>query len=895
MDLPGLKVEDIEAVLSEKSDWSGEEIEQFLRSAVDLSEMEAKLLSSGGYESDSGYSTTPYDVSPITSSAPLQLSCYTPGGSFHSLSAIDQTPLLGNLSPTTPSFSLPASLSHDPSSATSDVMGFFPGPSSYTSPFFPEPPAMPQPFLPSYSCSTSSGGSLNGFSSLTSGFSSEFTEFLASSCSFDSSSKPGISNVLPLTCTSSTATMTSSSQRSSDGQMVASVASGRPLRTLESNLFESRTAPDVGKVVQGDGRMEKSQSGCFDIDGLPQSDVSTIKVEANPSCYAYSSGKRTSLASLGDDINARDEAPSSGSHHTPDTPKVVLSPHTSEPSSVVRASGQLHQQNSESQAQADASSSGNSSKLRSLMATCSQLPVLNKLLASSNNPTVFLMAISTALSTLTGPFLSGGDDTSEGAAEMTTVVPAPGKDGQFSIEQLQSIVSKLTPAQLEQLMKVKSDPQLATSAQPTSPVVRPNGLPALPERTVFASVLPASRGPITSSCSPTVSNSCCASVSGGPSVPVTTQHRYSMHSKSNIGTKPSGLQTTTGKKTTSALKPRIHKTNNHPAMKSSQKKKQAQWPRSMNQANLMAFREHILNKLKMSPDGQGDTGSISEGNKSHPSSMPMTNGRMFNEVTVKCERNHLPGRRCQSAPAAICSSRVEPTMSTLRSSASESNINYGSDNAKIPALSDLLSQTSSCVDLFDASFNPDTLLSSSTLTLPDDLFEGMAACPSNYECPQTMEDDDELRQLLGEGGNSAMDVNETPTSGTDSISELLSEAQRTISGDSPPPSVTVTSPVDREASEFAQSGASGSYTELKVSTVQTSATLQQAELLTPPHYTFPAANSIHGSMTALNSVKADDISPMQMCIEQNLGSVILQTHHDPLLAGNACSMELFEF
>ena len=70
VDLPGLSVEDIEAVLSENEDWSGEQMDQFLRSAIDLSDIEAKVLS-GGYESDSGYST--YAVSPITSAAPTQL------------------------------------------------------------------------------------------------------------------------------------------------------------------------------------------------------------------------------------------------------------------------------------------------------------------------------------------------------------------------------------------------------------------------------------------------------------------------------------------------------------------------------------------------------------------------------------------------------------------------------------------------------------------------------------------------------------------------------------------------------------------------------------------------------------------------------------------------------
>lgn len=106
VDLPGLTVEDIEAVLSENADWSGEQIEQFLRSAVDLSEIEAKLFSATGYESDSGYST--YDVSPVTSTAPLHL---PPGGTFQSrslspaLTPVDPTPFFRcNYSPTNPSF-----------------------------------------------------------------------------------------------------------------------------------------------------------------------------------------------------------------------------------------------------------------------------------------------------------------------------------------------------------------------------------------------------------------------------------------------------------------------------------------------------------------------------------------------------------------------------------------------------------------------------------------------------------------------------------------------------------------------------------------------------------------------------------------------------------------------
>ena len=74
IDLPGLSVDDIEVVLTENEDWSGEQIDQFLHSAIDLSEIESKLFSMANYESDSGYSA--YDVSPIARSAPANI-CFS--------------------------------------------------------------------------------------------------------------------------------------------------------------------------------------------------------------------------------------------------------------------------------------------------------------------------------------------------------------------------------------------------------------------------------------------------------------------------------------------------------------------------------------------------------------------------------------------------------------------------------------------------------------------------------------------------------------------------------------------------------------------------------------------------------------------------------------------------
>lgn len=75
VNLPGVTQKDIDHVISQNRSWSGEQIDQFLRSAVDLSEIESNIVPALGYESDSGYST--YDVSPIMTAAPSQLG-YSP-------------------------------------------------------------------------------------------------------------------------------------------------------------------------------------------------------------------------------------------------------------------------------------------------------------------------------------------------------------------------------------------------------------------------------------------------------------------------------------------------------------------------------------------------------------------------------------------------------------------------------------------------------------------------------------------------------------------------------------------------------------------------------------------------------------------------------------------------
>ena len=93
LELPDLKVEDIQAVISDNSDWSGEQVENFFNS-LDLSRPDCpQSLGGSGYDSDSGYST--YDVSPIGS---------TIGAHYNSslspaITPVTPTPILSSSSP----------------------------------------------------------------------------------------------------------------------------------------------------------------------------------------------------------------------------------------------------------------------------------------------------------------------------------------------------------------------------------------------------------------------------------------------------------------------------------------------------------------------------------------------------------------------------------------------------------------------------------------------------------------------------------------------------------------------------------------------------------------------------------------------------------------------------
>ena len=353
VDLPDLNFQDIEAAFSERSEWSWEEVEQFLRNTVYLTEIEAKLT--GGYESDSGYSTTPYDVSPITSTAPMQLSCGPisfQGSLSPVLTPVDPSPLLTNIPVITPSFPLSgATVQHivTPESAgSSSNVGFFPNASCFNPTqdgFFQSDQSctslIPQEYFSSSMDTKPNLSDPTTSSSLT--ISSEFTDLM-----WDMPIPHG--------------------RRSSDGLITTNfMADGTPKSTELYNM--NRSMPDLGKLSNDPGSPFTPSQNL-----PPQNEACLVKSESKRnSCVYASTSESLVLPTV--------EAPK------PDNTENLQLP-TNLSSSVTNLPG---------------------NNLQSLLSICSQMPALSKLLASSNNPAVFLVAISTALSTLTRPFLANGE------------------------------------------------------------------------------------------------------------------------------------------------------------------------------------------------------------------------------------------------------------------------------------------------------------------------------------------------------------------------------------------------------------------------------------------------------------------------------------------------------
>ena len=888
VDLPGLTVEDIEAVLSENADWSGEQIEQFLRSAVDLSEIEAKLFSATGYESDSGYST--YDVSPVTSTAPLHL---PPGGTFQSrslspaLTPVDPTPFFRcNYSPTNPSFPptsphmIHPSLHDSITSPINDASIFSPprftafGPNQDTrattylptSMFAPFPLSHPPQSLP-YStqdyCSPSllnAGAyfSENPATSTMEGISSPFTELLAPESPFTDDVKPTHLRSNPLTCESATDGLIHYENFMSSGSQELVVNRGGLLETHSLSNLKHNHEPATLNMPESLGTVVKSepdkQVSCSVSDSM---EAHTSSSEGEPTTTISSIKTETTVTSA------------SG----PTQMQTTLAPSLQNLPNIPGINTQL------------------------LQSLCSQMPMLSKLLASSSNPAIFLVAITTALSTLTKPFQDDG-------ATSVNVNGLPGIKSELSklppteVEQLKSRIAKLGADQIEKLLSLKTDGTPSSNpAAPAESNLR-SCSQAVPvqgkkptERTVFARILPTQ----SSVCPPPTA-----------SVPVSSSHGLqnnswqvgvNPHSKNSVAQYRYPIQDSESvgaKQNLKGQRARLHKAGNPVAMKPSHKKsKTSQWPRSMNKANLMAFREHILSKLKKGQEEM--TYSSSEANAIATSITPKVETPSPSSeyrAEVMCERNHTTVEGfCDSKSTELLDSMSKSPMSLDHC---ENGANDTTARGRSLEFSDLLFQD----DIFsDFHFNPDTLLSSSSLSMDAGVLDMIGGIESENElnCGGLAHSDlsEELAQILcsDDSPHRVPTPSEQESMEIDCIREFLSETHNDCKPVPPPNQTHLHVNLQRPCSNASATGSahySNRAQEYKQSVltdsdriaIQTSEALRQC-VVNATTYSFPEPNTAHGSLGNFTSE-----APLKFhCLDS-----ILQTQRDPLLADGTCNV-----
>lgn len=314
-----------------------------------------------------------------------------------------------------------------------------------------------------------------------------------------------------------------------------------------------------------------------------------------------------------------------------------------------------------------------SKHFKSFLATCSKLPGLQELVSSGVHPSVIVVTISTALSALTANLPNH---------ELSV------KEGPYDIPQLHSLVVSLNPQQLEKLR----DPTLITTAKCLA-THHLEGLAKARKK----------------------KNDTKATNSTSKSKSVASQLTNSsivVQSKTSVKT---SLTVKAFSKHKSGCVGRVGGTASD--LKASHKKK-TQWPRSMSKANLMAFREHILNKLKRGKeDGQASSDSQ---DSSLSSSMSSTSSY---EVDMGSDGDVPVQVRCSSEPADFFSHQMQSDSlpSPLQTSHSAGNIS---------------SMRSLNVKQFDSDFTqdgcsvhpdlkPDILLSSSVLGLPENILADM--------------------------------------------------------------------------------------------------------------------------------------------------------------------------
>ena len=796
VDLPGLSVEDIEAVLSENEDWSGEQMDQFLRSAIDLSDIEAKVLS-GGYESDSGYST--YDVSPITSAAPTQLTFATssqlPGLQGPHGHHVEQSLFTCNLSPTATMFpggplghapQPPTSLLHDAihSPCSSDV-GFFSPHSGFSShattpshqdalSFFP-PHGGPCPIFASYSqpqdfnslnmSTCFPDGSIPNSDSTIPPFSSQIPDILLPDASLAPPSHPPPLSMPDLAASNTTAA-------------AAKFPKSEPVHTACK--------------VQAPPPQQMTKPVAMEISSLPkqnaESAAAEIKIESHPNSCVFATQTQTKSSSLPEHV--RDLKKEQGVEQETQTTST------------------------KQQAAAPAKSSSKSSN------TSSSQAILSKLLGQNG-------------STPAGTILS------------ITAINNNGTTTKLDLSQLQALVG-----QQNSNTKTKG----AKSATTTS--IR----------------------------SGSVSDSEATSSTAAPS------------SKSKSGGTP-------GPKSV--------------PMKATQRKK-GQWPRSMSKANLMAFREHILNKLKKGQENSnGGSGSCEGGQKETAVSSvvelmkcetPSPSSRC-GEVEVTYERNRSAESRCHSEPAEMFGGGATSSPSTvaaLQSSHSESYLHdstattaqqsFGGSTDVDTKLADFFPQN--CNDVFNLfQFNPDALLSTA---IDDQMLDGFDLVWSDEDSCKV---DSEIAQFLdseihGAPSGSPMELG---------VQYDVMRDHSPITNSSPHTSPLVSPTNYNSQPSSPQKSVTPSCSYASVSPTDTARSYHSERALVTGHVTSGPMGAMQMGMfnfpdmlvatTDANEMGGASIeNEMKLHIQQNL----LQAHHDPLLTGSstllqACGPEAFEF
>lgn len=330
------------------------------------------------------------------------------------------------------------------------------------------------------------------------------------------------------------------------------------------------------------------------------------------------------------------------------------------------------------------SAASSDAQLQAFLATCSKLPSLQELLTSNLHSTVVVVAVATAVEAVLA-----------NQGQQVVVHKMKVKQGPYDVSRLHSLVSSLTPQQLEKLATpdvVSTARRLATQHVESLAAARKR------QKEKHANGQSAT---ITASSSKSKFHQKTTGNSSG----IVVQNKTSVKTSITVKTYSSKYKSGSSG---------VGRVGAGSDMKGGHKKK-TQWPRSMNKANLMAFREHILNKLKRGQEegGQQRPASVSQESSSNYVTSPVfdvdSNGRVDSDLPTQV--------RCSSEPADFFSHQMnngDLSPSQLHTSHSAGNINlkhfntagYGSSSP-------------------EADLNPDILLSSSVLGLPDSILDDM--------------------------------------------------------------------------------------------------------------------------------------------------------------------------